>query len=133
MSILVKICKYVDFGKRYSKLSIFESIDFGQNSWKIRFWSKLSENYDLGQNFRKISILVNIFGKFFPKSWFWSKFPQNVDFSKKKNCQKSRFWSKFSKISIWVKNVKKCQIWSNLSNNLDFGQNCRKFSILVKI
>ena len=30
---------------------------------KIWIWSKLSENYDLGQHFGKISILVNIFGK----------------------------------------------------------------------
>ena len=36
-------------------------------------------------------------------------------------------------ISILVKIVEKSQIWSNLWKNLDFGQNCRKFSILVKI
>ena len=32
-----------------------------------------------------------------------------------------------------VKIVEKSQIWTNLSKNLDFGHNCRKFSILVKI
>ena len=34
-------------------------------------------------------------------------------------------------ISILVEIVEKSQIWSNLSKHLDFGQNCRKLSILV--
>ena len=37
------------------------------------------------------------------------------------------------KISILVEIVEKSQIWSKLSKNLDFGQNCRKLSILVEI
>ena len=47
-----------------------------------------------------------------------------------KNIQKYRF---LSKLSIVMKIVKKSHIWSILSKNLDFGQNCWKFSILVKI
>ena len=117
-----------------------KDFDFGQYSWKSRFWSKLSENLDLGQHFRKISILVNIFGKKFStnigigqnfgKMSIWVKICKYVDFGQK--YPKISFLSKFSKISISVKIVEKSQIWSNLSKNLDFGQNCRKFSILVK-
>ena len=44
-------------------VNIYGNLDFGQNWWKSRFWSKLSENLDLGKHFRKIAILVNIFGK----------------------------------------------------------------------
>ena len=40
---------------------------------------------------------------------------------------------KILKISILLKIVEKSEISSNLSKNLDFGQNCRKFSILVEI
>ena len=57
-------------------VTIYENLDVGQSLWKSRFWSKLSENLDLGQHLRKISILVKIFGKIFPKSLFWWKFPK---------------------------------------------------------
>ena len=87
MSILDKIEENADcsqnfqkkcrFGSKFANISIsvkkirkisilvniYENLDFGKNSWKSRFWSKLSENYDLGQHFWKISILVNIFSK----------------------------------------------------------------------
>ena len=68
MSIGVKICKYVDLGKKkYPKIlisvKIFENIDFGQNCGKIsnlvkfveqsRFWTKLSKILDFGQNLAK--------------------------------------------------------------------------------
>ena len=56
--------------------------------------------------------------------------------------KKSRFWSKFSKISILVKIVEKSQIWSKfveqsrfwtkLSKIIDFVQNLQKKSILAK-
>ena len=36
-------------------------------------------------------------------------------------------------MSILEKIVEKSQIWLNLSKIFQFGQNCRKFSILVKI
>ena len=141
MSILVNICKYLDFGQNFRNISIlvniYGNLDFGQNWWKSRFWSKLSENLDLGQHFRKISILVNIFGKKFRKYWFWSKFGSNMSILAK-NVEKYFpqilvFFSKFWKIFILVKIVGKSQIWKNLSKNLDFGQNSRKLSILVKI
>ena len=53
MSILVKICKYVDFGKKN-----FKYLDIGQNFRKYRIWWKLSKNLKFGQICRKISILV---------------------------------------------------------------------------
>ena len=41
MSIWVKICKYRGFVKNFRKISIllniYETLDFGQNSWKSRF------------------------------------------------------------------------------------------------
>ena len=123
MSIWVKICKYLDLGQNFEKfrfwsifmkililVKIHENLDCG-------IWN-LSENYDLGQHFRKISILVNIFGKIALSQ----NFPQILVLVKISE-----------KMSIWVKIVEKSQIWSNLSKNLDFGQICRKFSILVKI
>ena len=72
MSIGVKICKYVDVGKKYPKISIlvkiFANIFFG---WK------LSKNLNFGQICRKISILVKI-------------------------VENSRFWSQTRKLSILV-------------------------------
>ena len=73
MSVWVEIHKYIDFGQSCRKISIlvniYENLDFCQNLWKSRFWSKLSENIfgksrffqnfqifsgkiDFGQNFR---------------------------------------------------------------------------------
>ena len=46
ISIKVNICKYRGFGKIFRKISIvrllniYKNLDFGQNSWKSRFWSK---------------------------------------------------------------------------------------------
>ena len=55
---------------------IFENLD----------WIKIFDNFDFRQNFRKISILVNIFEK-------------NLDFGHF-IFRKSRFWSEFSKMLI---------------------------------
>ena len=60
---------------------------------------KVYEYLGFDQNCCKILILVNIFGKSkidlgrnFPKSWFWSKFPKNVDLGQK-----------FANMSTWSK------------------------------
>ena len=161
-----KICKYVDLVKNFqlkfgqicrkpwfwSKLSkisnlvnIYENLDFGQSLWKFWFRPKWWENLDLGQHFRKISILVNILGKIdfghFPQILVLVKISEKCRLGSKfaimsilvKITKKSRFSSKFSKISLLVKIVEKSQMWSNLSKYFNFRQNCRKFSILVKI
>ena len=118
--------KNLKFGQIFQTISILDKIVENH-----RFWSKSSESLDLGQHFRKISILLNIFGKNFHKSWFGKNFRKISILVKK--LPKISILVKIFETSILVKNVKKSQIWSNLSNNLDFGQNCRKFSILVKI
>ena len=61
----------------------------------IFFWSKLSENLDLGQHFRKISILVNIFGKIdlgqnFPQILVLVKISEKCQFGQ--DLQICRFW-----------------------------------------
>ena len=98
---------------------------FGEFLWKSRFWSKLmensildkiAENVDCCKNFRKMSIWVKI-------SWFWSKSSKNFHFN---HCLwKSRFWSKFTKISVLVKIVGKSWSWSTFAENLDFSQDLR--------
>ena len=79
MSIWVKICKYLEFGQNFPKISIFinifKNIDFGENWWKIWnlekswFWwkftkmsilVKIAENVDYSENFRKMSTWVKI-------------------------------------------------------------------------
>ena len=71
-----------------SKISILMEI-FG----KSQICSKFSNNLDLGQNGRKISISVityqNVdFGQNWRKFWFQSKFSKNVDLGQNlPNCQ----------------------------------------------
>ena len=75
-----------------------------------RIWpkfTKIFDNVNFGEDFRKISILITIF--------------ENLDY-----CQ--FFW----KISIWS-NFRKFPIYVKLSKNLNYGQNCRKIAILVEI
>ena len=130
MSTWVKICKYLDFGQNFLKISIFikifENIACGENCWKI--WNLV---------------------KIFEKSWFWSKFTkmsilviteENIDFSR--NLQKDWFWWKKKKISILVKILGKFLFWSILmkivimvkvEDNLDFCQHFRIISIPVNI
>ena len=59
--------------------------------------------------FWSISSVKLIWVKIFPKSWFWSK--------------KCRFGQ----------DLPICRFWSKIYENLEFGQNFRKISILVKI
>ena len=67
ISILVEIDENLNCGQNHRKFRIWsvfmKILIFGESLWKFWFRPKLSENLDLGQHFRKISILVNIFGK----------------------------------------------------------------------
>ena len=116
--------------------------------WKLSIRVKFSNNFDFGQNLRKISILVkfskisilvkfskniSILIKIFESFWFIRKFRKiliSVKFSKNWNYgqifEKFRFWSNFRKFRFWSNFRKK---------HFDFDQNFRKFwkmSILVK-
>ena len=103
--ILYKIFEKLRFPWNFSK-----NLDFDQNCSKSRFWStfienrnfcQFSENLDFGQDFRNISVLVEIFLK---------KISNLVKFSEKFRLRKkSRLWLEFS--------------W-----NLHFGQNFRETS-----
>ena len=73
---------------------------------KISIYSKFAENLDLGRNFEKYSILVEIF-------------------------EKSRFCSKFSKISIFAKFSKNLDFGRNFRKNFDFDRSFREIEILV--
>ena len=106
MLIIVNLLKKCRFGSKFAIISILMKIidlEFGKN---FEILSEKILDRKIGQ----------IFGKIFPKSWFWSKFPKNVDFGQ--NLQNSRIWWKFSK-------------------NLDFGwknqSKLTKMSILDKI
>ena len=164
MSISVKILQISRFWSKFTK-----NFDFGQYLWKSRFWSKfmkisisvkIIEHFEFGQyswksrfwsELMKISVLVKIvgkswswstfsenldfsqyhlpiWGKIFPKSWFWSKFPKNVDLGQ--NLQICRFCSKNLHLG---QNFWKYRFWWKLSKNLKFRQICRKISILDKI
>ena len=63
MSILVTFFESLDFGQNLdfgrtvSIISLFWSIIFANS----QFWSTFSKNREFGRNFRKISILVEIF------------------------------------------------------------------------
>ena len=48
-------------------VKIIENFEFGQYLWKSRFWSEVV----------KILVLAKIVGK----SWSWSTFSENLDFS----------------------------------------------------
>ena len=52
-------------------------------------------------------------------------FEENVDFSQK--FQKMSNWIKFANFSILVKIFEKSRFWSKLSKILNFGQHFRKF------
>ena len=80
MSIWVKICKDVDFGRKYfpkisilvkfSKISVLEKI-----VERSKFWTKLSKILDFGRKFNKMSILVKI-----DKNLKFGRNFQNVEF-----------------------------------------------------
>ena len=158
MSVLVNICKYVDFRQTFPKISIL-----------VKILKKISvlQKIRFRQICRKISILVKIVWK----SWSWSTFSANLDFSQylRLNLFRTKFYPNlgfrpnFLKISIEVKfckyvgfgkknrspnldfgqNFRKYQFWWKLSKNLKFGhicrkisffgQNCLKFSIFILI
>ena len=115
--ILVKIIENFEFG--------YENLDFGQSLWKFWFRPKLSENLDLGQHFRKISILVNILGKIdlghFPQILVLVKISEKMSIGVK-ICKHVDFGKNYKKISIFVK----------IFGNIAFGENCRKISNVVK-
>ena len=123
MSILVITEENIDFSRNLQKywfwgkklkisilVKIWGNFDFGQYSWKSRLCSKLTiisifvnilENIDNSGDCRKISNLV----KFVEKSRFWTKLSKILDFGK--NLPKCRFWSKDKMILILVKTFKK--------------------------
>ena len=69
MVITVKIFEICQFSSKFAYRMIwvkifenfkeyYENLNLGQNSWKSRFWSKLSKIPDLGQIWKKMAILV---------------------------------------------------------------------------
>ena len=82
MSISVIIEENIDFSRNLQKNLRFlvkkklENLDFGQNFRKISILVNIYENFDLGQKLMKISILVKIV----EKSWSCSIFSENLDF-----------------------------------------------------
>ena len=108
ISILVKFSKKVRFWSNFRKISI--SVQIFE---KFRFCRKFSEifDFDFGQNFEIISILVTIF----------------------KNCEKFRFNSNFRKINL-VKLTKEFDFGrSKFSKNLDFGKIFEKKIAFAKL
>ena len=114
------------------------NFDLGQHFRKISILVKILGNLDLGQNFPKILVLVKIelnvdFSQIFKRLWFWSNFYKklnlgeifrNIDFGW--NCRKNfgkKIGQNFRKLSILVKIVENCRLWSKLT----------KMLILVKI
>ena len=96
MSIWVKICKYVDFGKKKFQIPRYLSKSSKISNLvkiveKSQIWSNLSKNLDFSLTCRKFSILVKIF--------------KNVD---------------LIKISI---NVDSSQHYQKNEKDLNFGQN----------
>ena len=59
------------------------------------------------------------------------KIIKKTDFGQ--NFKKSRFWSKFTKISNLVKILEKSRFWSKLSEILDFSQNLQKCRFWTKL
>ena len=147
MSIWVNICKYLDFGQNFRKISILSKfanmLILVKKYPKILFFVKIFRNIDFSENCRNISNLV----KFVEKSRFWTKLSKILDFGQV--LAKCRSGSKDKVILILVRIFKKTLIlpkifekilvrifkkfrfWSNLSKILDFGQiliKCRFWS-----
>ena len=125
MLILVKICKYLDFGQHFRKISILV---------------KNVENLDFDGNFREISNLVKIF----EQSRSWPKWSKILDFGH--NLPKCRFWSKLKEILILIQIFEECRlgpkltkllIWDKTEENVDFRlfsfSKFPKISILSKL
>ena len=112
---------------------------------KISISVKISKNFDFGQNFRKISILSQIFDKNFDlsqnfeKFWFWSKFSEVFE------SNQIRFFRKVPKtfyigqnfqkknLSTLVKFSKKCRFWWKFRITFDFGEIFEKFRFVREV
>ena len=134
-----KFFKYLDVGQNFRKIAIsvriFENLDFGEDFRNTSILVKIVKNINFWKKFRKRAILVKIGEKFnlvkiFEKSLFYSK---HLDCSP--NTWKSRFWSKLPNNLDWSKKFSKY-------TDLDFGQwlekwrfwsKSLKFSILIII
>ena len=111
-----KLSENLDLGQQFRKISIVVNIsvkiDLRQNVPQILVLVKIAEKCRLGSKFENMSILV----KNFQKSRFWSRFLEisilvkivkksqiwsNLDFGH--ICRTSRFRSKSTDMSIWVK------------------------------
>ena len=99
---LDKIAENVDYSQNFRKMStwvkICKYLDFGQNFLKISIFIKIFENIACGENCWKIWNLVKIFGK-------------------------SRFWSKFTKMSILIITEEKILTLVEIFKKTDFGKN----------
>ena len=102
-------------------VKIFENLDFWEDFRNTSNLLKIVRNIDfwqnwrkfqIGHNFRKTSILFEI-------SRFWSKFP------------KMSIFVKVSKILNWCQTFEKSGFWWK-SKNSDFGQNWWKFQVSSK-
>ena len=166
MSILVKFSSNFDF-KFFEKNSIFSKIvenflkkhlilvkiltkiyDLSVKIFEnFRSWSNFRKNFDFGQNYRKISILVKIFEEFpicskISKNFSVKIFEKFRKFWFSQIIGKFRFWSNFFKIFVLFANFEKFRFWSNFrkisilvksSENFRFFRKFRKLSIRVKL
>ena len=85
-------------------VKIWENFYFSQNYQK---------DFDVGENFKEISILVKIYKisnlvKILEKCRFWLKLSEILDFGQ--NLPNCWFWTKLQKLLIIVKFFEKC--WS---------------------
>ena len=137
------------FEKSRFLVKFFENLAFVKNDrWWWLVLVKICKNFDCGQNYWKIPLLVKVFkfldfgdifrknldfGDFFRNSWFWSKsLKKNDDFCQ--NFRKMSLLRAFSKIlilviqkaSIVVKNFEKyfrnIPIFVKILEDLNFGQ-----------
>ena len=138
------------FQKKIRFCEIFEKLRIWSKFPINLIFSKISLNFRLWSNFRKISILdfsqilgkISILVKFLEKFDFGQCFKKKFDFVSKKIFNKFDFFEnflkfstlvKFRKISILVKISSQIfRFWSNFSKNFDFGQIFKKISNLVK-
>ena len=117
---------FVKFSKNFDFGQIFENFDFSKKNRKISILVKFSKNLDVFQ-FRKISILVKIFEKF----WFLFKiFFEKISVKFPKffgNWQNFDFIWKISKNFDFGFKIFEKFDFIKFSKQLDFGQNFEKF------
>ena len=110
MSILDKIAENVDYSQIFSK-----NVDLGKKLPKISILVKVFESIDFGEKCQKNpSNLV----KFVEQSRFWTKLSKILDFGQ--DLKKCRFWSKYKKMFILVKIIKKTLTLVKILNNSRF-------------